>query len=283
MEWVLLSDSLKKKKKDPELKSSLLTTGVTEYVLDESLQLLSLWPGQFPGALPAPQTAPSSQVLRSPLRMSSPRYPRRRIELSSSQCHQGSQDVLWAVILAWVMPSLDYPTSQTILAVGYPEFHNKTLHYEKKALAFDTKIECTCKLLEHNILPKNFTIKWWHLSRLKSYNSIHSLLWSRKLKLHLLDIDLETSIFKVTTDQFFMAESYIRGKFPVVLLLKGFHSLCLRAQDSEPVVCVWTPALSPILAVQPSNSQSIKWGQIQCLFYYYFFNRQCFLNFRHTI
>lgn len=134
---------------------------------------------------------------------------------------------LW--FLAWVMPSLDYPTFQIILAVGYLEFHNKTLHYEKKALAFDTKIECTCKLLEHNISPKNFTIKWWHLSRLKSYNSIHSLLWSRKLKLHLLDIDLETSIFKVTTDQFFMSESYIRGKFPVVLLLKGFHSIVLTS------------------------------------------------------
>lgn len=80
---------------------------------------------------------------------------------------------------------------------------NSTIkHWEKKGFGFWHKDLMYLQLLEHNISPKNFTMKWWHLSRLKSYNSIHSFLWSWKLKLHLLDIDLETSIFKVTTDQF---------------------------------------------------------------------------------
>lgn len=82
--------------------------------------------------------------------------------------------------------------------------------------------------------PKTFTIKWWHLSRLKSYNSIHILLWRWKWKLHLLDIDLKTSIFKVTTVQFSVAEPCIRGNFMVVpsqrIVGRCAHDPSLRGQ-----------------------------------------------------
>lgn len=79
------------------------------------------------------------------------------------------------------------------------------------------------------------TIKRWHLSRLKSYNSIHILLWSWKLKLHLLEIDFKISIFKVTTEQFFFySEVLYHRKFHSGCFWKDFVALCLWSQALEP-------------------------------------------------
>lgn len=101
--------------------------------------------------------------------------------------------------------------------------------------------------------------KWWHLSGIKSYNSIHILLWSWKLKLHLLDIYFKASIFKVTTDQFFTAESSISKFHSGCCFWKDFMPLCLWAQALEPGCICLIPALSFLLAVWwgPRHSLSL--------------------------
>lgn len=80
---------------------------------------------------------PESQVLRSALKKV---FCQLSQEQNGAGCplgwHQRPQDILWAIILAYIMPSPDYLTFHLILAVGYPRIPQENTRLREKSFGF---------------------------------------------------------------------------------------------------------------------------------------------------